>query len=129
MFQFSRLFLFIPLSILVPVIGVALSVFAFERFGLPVTDVTLIATSYFVDGILTFVVFWWFARGVNSKPYQHAIIIYICSCLFPTALITFFMGELYSSTTFVIDTLISCVVVFVATKIGYKNKAVLSNVS
>ncbi len=129
MLQFKRIFLFIPLSTLFPAVGVAVLVLVFGRFGVPVTDVTFITTSYLVSSILTFVVFWLLARGVNSKPYQHAIIIYICSCLISTVLITFFICELYSSTTFVIDALISCVVIFVATKVGYKNKEILSNVS
>ena len=129
MLQFKRIFLFIPLSILFPVVGVAVLVLVFGMFGVPVSDVKFITTSYLVSGILTFVVFWWFASGLNSKPYQHAIIVFICSCLISTVLSTLVMGELYSSTTFFFETLISCVVVFVATKVGYKNKEILSNVS
>lgn len=125
----KRILLFVPLSILFPVVGVAVLVLVFGMFGVPVSDVKFNTTSYLVSGLLTFVVFWWFASGLNSKPYQHAIILFICSCLISTVLSTLVMGELYSSTTFAFDTLISCVVVFVATKIGYKNKEILSNVS
>ena len=129
MLQFKRIFLFIPLSILFPAVGVAVLVLVFGRFGVPVSDVKFITTSYLVSGILTFVVFWWFARGLNSKPYQHAIILFMCSFLISSVLSTLIMGELYSSTTFVFDVLISCVLVFIATKVGYKNKEILSNVS
>ncbi|WDT87871.1 hypothetical protein [Alteromonas sp. 009811495] len=129
MLQLKRIFLFIPLSILFPVVGVALLVLVFEMFKVPVPDVMFITTSYLVSSILTFVVFWWFASGLNSKPYQHAIILLICSCLISTVLSTLVMGELYLSTTFAFDTFISCVVVFVATKVGFKNKEILKNVS
>ncbi|MEM7421267.1 MAG: hypothetical protein AAF364_16305 [Pseudomonadota bacterium] len=122
MLQLKRIFLFIPLSILFPVVGVALLVLVFGMFKVPVPDVMFITTSYLVSGILTFVVFWWFASGLNSKPYQHAIILFICSCLISTVLYTLVMGELYLSTTFAFEAFISCVVVFVAIKVGYKKR-------
>ena len=76
MLQYKRIFMFIPLSILLPALSVAILVLVFSRFGIATTAFSFLATSYIVGGALTFVVFWWFATGVNKKPYLHAFVMY-----------------------------------------------------
>jgi len=78
MLQYKRIFMFIPLSILLPALSVAILVLVFSRFGIATTAFSFLATSYIVGGALTFVVFWWFATGVNKKPYLHAFVMYVC---------------------------------------------------
>ena len=129
MLQYKRIFMFIPLSILLPALSVAILVLVFSRFGFATTAFSFFATSYIVGGALTFVVFWWFATGVNKKPYLHAFVMYVCSFLISTFVLMLFAGGGYISTNLAFDTLISIMVMFVATKVGYKNKEVSSYVS
>ncbi len=129
MLQYKRIFMFIPLSILLPALSVAILVLMFSRFGIATTAFSFLATSYIVGGALTFVVFWWFATGVNKKPYLHAFVMYVCSFLISTFVLMLFVGGGYISTNLAFDALISIMVMFVATKVGYKNKEVSSYVS
>jgi len=129
MLQYKRMFLFIPLSIILPAFSVAILVLIFGRFDIATTDITFLTTSYITGCALTFVVFWWFATGVNKKPYLHAFVMYLCSLLMSTFVLMLFVGKGYISSTLAYDALISIIIVFVATKVGYENEEVSSNVS
>ncbi|MTJ01538.1 hypothetical protein [Idiomarina piscisalsi] len=129
MLQFRRIFLFIPLSILLPALVVAVLVLIFDRLGVSPDDIAFLVISYIASGALTFVVYWWFAKGVNKSPYLHAFVVYLCSSLISTFVLMLIVGTGYISPTLAFDALISIMVIFVATNVGYKSKSESSNVS
>ena len=129
MLQYKRMFVFIPLSIILPALSVAILVLVFSRFDIATTDISFLTTSYITGSAFMFVVFWWFARGLIKKPYLHAFIMYLCSLLIATTLIVSLVGKDYIFSISIYDALITIIVVFVATTVGYKNKEVSSNVS
>ena len=129
MLQYKRMFVFIPLSIILPALSVAILVLVFSRFDIATTDISFLTTSYITGSIFTFVVFWWFARGLIKKPYLHAFVMYLCSLLIATTVIVSLVGKDYIFSISIYDALITIIVVFVATKVGYKNKEVSSSVS
>lgn len=129
MLQYKRIFMFILLSIFVPALCVAIMVLVFNRFDIAATDNVFLVTSYIVSDALIFLVFWWFSKGVNKSPYLHALVVYTSSWSITTSVLVLVVGEDYISSVLAIDALISIVVVFAATKVGYKNKEVSNNVS
>ncbi len=129
MLQYKRMFVFIPLSIILPALSVAILVLVFSRFDIVTTDISFLTTSYITGSAFTFVVFWWFAKGLIKKPYLHAFVMYLCSLLVATTVIVSLVGKDYIFSISIYDALITIIVVFVATKVGYKNKEVSSNVS
>ena len=102
-------------------------VLVFSRFDIATTAFLFQATSYITSGTLTFVVFRWFATGIIKKPYLHAFVMYLCNLLISTTVIMSLAGEDYLFTLLAYDVLISIIIVFVATKVGYKNKEVSSD--
>ena len=129
MLQYKRIFMFIPLSILLPASIMAALVLVFGRIGVSTTDVSFLVTSYITGGALAFVSYWWLAKGVSKSPYLHAFAVYLCSSLITAFALMLVVGKSYISPTLAIDALISIIVIFVATKFGYKNKDVSSDVS
>ena len=129
MLQYKRIFMFIPLSILLPASIMAALVLVFGRIGVSTTDVSFLVTSYITGGALAFVIYWWLAKGVSKSPYLHAFAVYLCSSLITAFALMLVVGKSYISPTLAIDALISTIVIFVATKFGYKNKDVSSDVS
>lgn len=129
MLQYKRIFMFIPLSILLPASIMAALVLVFGRIGVSTTDVSFLVTSYITGGALAFVIYWWLAKGVSKSPYLHAFAVYLCSSLITAFALMLVVGKSYISPTLAIDALISIIVIFVATKFGYKNKDVSSDVS
>lgn len=129
MLQYKRMFLFIPLSIVLPAFSVAILVLIFGRFDIATTDITFLTTSYITGCALTFVVFWWFATGVIKNPYLHAFVVYFCNVLVSTIVITLLVGKDYISSISGYDALFTIIVILAATQVGYKNKEVSSNAS
>ena len=129
MLQYKRMFVFIPLSIILPALSVAILVLVFSRLDISITDISFLTTSYITGSAFTFVAFWWFAKGLIKKPYLHAFVMYFCSFLIATTVIVSLVGKDYIFSISIYDALITIIVVFVATKVGYKNKEVSSNVS
>ena len=114
-----------PLCVFFPVFSVVGLVLLFSRLGLSVTDGRSIATLYFVGAATTFIAYVWFAKGLHAKPYQHALLLHFGSVLLSLFLTALLIDESFLSAQLVMEELGALVVILAATKIAYKNQAVL----
>ncbi len=125
MFQLKRIFLFVPISILIPTSLVAFSVPVADLFGIPVNTPAFVLASYSLNFVSTFLVYWLFARGVQHKPYHHSFIVLTIGTILSISLLSLFIGADVFSSVFVFDIVFAILVVSVATKLGYEKKDVV----
>lgn len=129
MYQIKRIFCFVALSVLVPSFCAAALYLLLAQLELDSFDDAYLIFSYPVIGISSFFIYWGFARGLNSKPYLHGLIVYILSTLITNCFLSVVMKQIFISPTIFLDVLISTLVMLFAIKLGYREKDVLSEVS
>lgn len=122
MLQYKRILMFIPLSVLLPALVIAVLVQAFSQLGVSIYGVWFSVTSHIADTLLAFLIYWWLAKGVNKSPYLHAFVVYFCSSLISIFALIYVAGESFISTKFAIDVLVTIIVIFIATRVGFKNE-------
>ena len=129
MFQLKRILLFIPFCVLAPALCVAVLTEVLRRYGIYVDNTLYVVSVNIGSNCALFLVFWVMAKGIASKPYQHSFIVYIASTIISIGIISLAVRKLLIPPTIFFDIPISIVVLLVATKLGYGNKDVSSNVS
>ena len=129
MFQFKRIFIFSLVAFLVPTLSVAFLTVLFMRLNIDSSETLTYASSYAVGEIAYFFTIWYLATGIKTKPYQHSFIVCILSSLLGYFTLSVLLNKPFISATFAFDTLVSIVILLIATKLGFKNKDVYGNVS
>lgn len=127
--QVKRIFLFIPLLVLLPSFFVAAAYILITRLGLDSSAPISLAVFYILSGTSSFLLYWWLARGLKSKPFQHGLIVYITSSFLVTGFLSIVTGHVYLSPSVGFDVVLSGAVMLIAMKIGYRNEDVSSAVS
>ncbi|CAB9494199.1 hypothetical protein [Alteromonas macleodii] len=129
MYQVKRIFWFIPLNVLIPSFCAAGIYLLLARLEINSFDTAYLIFSYPVVGISSFLTYWSFARGLNSKPYSHGFIVYIFSAMILNVFLSVAMKQIYTSPTLYFDFIISVSVMLIAIKVGYRKKDVSGEVS
>lgn len=115
--NWSRIAAFSLLLFCVDVAIAAANAYGFIQLGLELGRASLL-TGYAASGVVSLVVFIFFAKGQRARPYLHALVILVLSEGLGIAVLFALVGRLFYSWATPVEFVLSLCVMWVGTEIG-----------